>query len=109
MTREIPLYTLEGVTGAEVTTHYFSTEDGLGLSMLRFNREATTPATDSVMIVHGLTTSTDDPGRAPARPGPSGTRAICPSRGCRASGAGRGGLASVRGRWPTTRATTVRP
>jgi lysosomal acid lipase/cholesteryl ester hydrolase len=59
MKREIPLYTLEGVTGAEVTTHYFSTEDGLGLSMLRFSREAETPATDSVMIVHGLTTSTD--------------------------------------------------
>ena len=39
MKREIPLYTLEGVTGAEVTTHYFSTEDGLGLSMLRFNRD----------------------------------------------------------------------
>ena len=45
--REIPLYTLEGVKDAEVTTHYFSTEDGLGLSMLRFNRdpEATRPRT----------------------------------------------------------------
>ena len=39
MQREIPLYTLEGVKDAEVTTHYFSTEDGLGLSMLRFNRD----------------------------------------------------------------------
>ena len=35
MNREIPLYTLEGVKDAKVTTHYFNTEDGLGLSMLR--------------------------------------------------------------------------
>ena len=59
MKREIPLYTLEGVTGAEITTHYFSTEDGLGLSMLRFNRDPGNEARESVMIVHGLTTSTD--------------------------------------------------
>jgi lysosomal acid lipase/cholesteryl ester hydrolase len=57
--REIPLYTLEGVRDAEVTTHYFSTEDGLGLSMLRFNRDPDNQVRDSVMIVHGLTTSTD--------------------------------------------------
>lgn len=57
--REIPLYTLEGVKDAEVTTHYFSTEDKLGLSMLRFNRDPDNQARDSVMIVHGLTTSTD--------------------------------------------------
>ena len=37
--REIPLYTLEGVKDAEVTTHHFSTGDGLGLSMLRFSRD----------------------------------------------------------------------
>ena len=59
MNREIPLYTLEGVSGAEVTTHYFSTQDGLGLSMLRFNRDPGDEVRDSVMIVHGLTTSTD--------------------------------------------------
>jgi len=59
MTREIPLYTLEGVIDCEVTTHYFSTDDGLGLSMLRFNRDPKNEAGDSVMIVHGLTTSTD--------------------------------------------------
>jgi len=57
--REIPLYTLDGVKDAEVTTHYFSTEDGLGLSMLRFNRDPNDEARDSVLIVHGLTTSTD--------------------------------------------------
>ena len=56
MKREIPLYTLEGVRDAEVTTHYFSTGDGLGLSMLRFRRG---DSADPVLIVHGLTTSTD--------------------------------------------------
>ncbi len=56
MTREIPLFTLEGVPDAEVSTHYFDTEDGLGLSMLRFCRQ---PCDDVVLIIHGLTTSTD--------------------------------------------------
>lgn len=56
-TREIPLYTLEGVPDAEISTHYFSTEDGLGLSMLRFRRGP--EAGEAVMIVHGLTTSSD--------------------------------------------------
>ena len=59
MNREIPLYTLEGVQDAEVTTHHFATADGLGLSMLRFSRAPGDQARDSVMIVHGLTTSTD--------------------------------------------------
>jgi lysosomal acid lipase/cholesteryl ester hydrolase len=56
--RTIPLYTLEGVRDAEVTTHWFSTEDGLGLSLLRFRR-GDAPPERSVMLVHGLTTSTD--------------------------------------------------
>ncbi len=56
MTREIPLYTLEGVKDAKVTPYYFNTEDGLGLSMLRFQRGE---AKESVMVIHGLTTSTD--------------------------------------------------
>lgn len=59
MTREIALYTLEGVRDAEVTTHYFTTDDGLGLSLLRFRRPTAEPAKDAVMIIHGLTTSTD--------------------------------------------------
>jgi cholesterol oxidase len=59
MNREIPLYTLEGVRDAEITTHHFTTEDGLGLSMLRFQREPEKPVRDTIMIVHGLTTSTD--------------------------------------------------
>jgi cholesterol oxidase len=56
VTREIPLYTLEGVPDAEVTTHPFSTADGLGLSLLRFQRA---PCDDVVMLIHGLSTSTD--------------------------------------------------
>ncbi len=56
MKREIPLYTLEGVKDAKVTPYYFNTEDGLGLSMLRFQRGE---SKESVMIIHGLTTSTD--------------------------------------------------
>ncbi|HEX2052409.1 MAG TPA: alpha/beta fold hydrolase [Actinomycetota bacterium] len=56
MNREIPLYTLEGVKDAKITPYYFNTEDGLGLSMLRFQRGE---ASESVMIIHGLTTSTD--------------------------------------------------
>jgi cholesterol oxidase len=56
MTREIPLYTLEGVPDAEIATHHFTTADKLGLSLLRFYRGE---SDDVVMIVHGLTTSSD--------------------------------------------------
>lgn len=54
--REIPLYTLDGVRDADISTYWFHTEDGLGLSFLRFQRG---DADDAVMVVHGLTTSTD--------------------------------------------------
>lgn len=54
--REVPLFTTEGVQGAEVTTHPITTSDRLGLSLLRFKR---VPCRDVVMIVHGLTTSSD--------------------------------------------------
>lgn len=57
--REIPLFTLDGVRDAEVTTHWFWTEDKLGLSFTRFRRGLPDEATEAVMIVHGLTTSTD--------------------------------------------------
>lgn len=57
MEREIPLFTLDGVKDAEVSTHWFWTEDSLGLSFLRFRRGDA--AGEAVMIVHGLTTSTD--------------------------------------------------
>lgn len=56
MARTIPLFTLEGVPDCETSTHYIATEDMLGLSLLRFNKA---PARDVVMIVHGLTTSSD--------------------------------------------------
>jgi lysosomal acid lipase/cholesteryl ester hydrolase len=56
MSREIPLYTLAGMTDAKVTTHPFETEDKLDLSMLRFKIAA---SNDVVMIIHGLTTSSD--------------------------------------------------
>lgn len=54
--RRIPLYSLEGVPDADITTHPFTTDDGLGLSMLRFRREE---SDDIVLVVHGLTTSSD--------------------------------------------------
>lgn len=56
MSRAIPRYTLDGVRNADITTHYLSTTDGLGLSMLRFTRGTDG---DAVLLVHGLTTSTD--------------------------------------------------
>jgi triacylglycerol lipase/cholesterol oxidase len=54
--RTIPVYTLEGVKNADITTHHITTGDKLTLSMLRFQRK---PCRDVVMLVHGLSTSTD--------------------------------------------------
>src|SRR5262245_20858328 len=60
MRRRIPLFTLEGVPGADASVHPFSTDDGLGLSMLRFTRgPAGDQGGDAVLIIHGLTTSSD--------------------------------------------------
>lgn len=56
MRRDIPLHTLTGVPDAEVSTHPFTTQDGLGLSMLRFRRGETG---DAVLLHHGLTASSD--------------------------------------------------
>lgn len=56
MTREIPLYTTDGVPEARVTNHPMVTEDGLTLDMLRFWKA---DCDDVVMIIHGLTTSSD--------------------------------------------------
>jgi lysosomal acid lipase/cholesteryl ester hydrolase len=50
------MYTLDGVKDAVVTTHYITTEDKLGLSALRFQRG---DAGEAILIIHGLTTSTD--------------------------------------------------
>ncbi len=57
--REIPIFTIEGVENADVSTHYFSTEDGLTLSLLRFRAHGAKPCTDSVLLHHGLTSSSD--------------------------------------------------
>ena len=54
--RLIPIFTLEGVHNAEISTHYFSTADHLGLSLFRFQRA---PCDDVVVLLHGLTNSTD--------------------------------------------------
>jgi len=56
VTREIPLYTLDGVPDAEISTHPFSTPDGLGLSLLRFHRR---DCDNVVLLLHGLSLSTD--------------------------------------------------
>lgn len=56
MDRSIPLYTLTGVPDADASVHPFTTDDGLGLSMLRFNRKE---SDDVVLVIHGLTTSSD--------------------------------------------------
>ena len=56
MEREIPLFTLDGVKDADVTTNWFWTDDKLGLNMTRFRRGE---ATEAVLLIHGLTTSTD--------------------------------------------------
>jgi cholesterol oxidase len=54
--RTIPLHSLEGVKDAEISTHYASTGDGLGISLLRFQRA---PCKDVVLLVPGLTASSD--------------------------------------------------
>lgn len=54
--REIALYTHEGVRDAAHETITFNTDDKLGLSMERFTRA---DCDDVVLLIHGLTTSTD--------------------------------------------------
>lgn len=54
--REIPLFTLEGVAKSEITTHYVSTDDNISISLFRFYKSE---SNDVVVLMHGLTTSTD--------------------------------------------------
>ncbi|MBL8508357.1 MAG: alpha/beta fold hydrolase [Chitinimonas sp.] len=54
--RLYPRYTTEGVQGASISEHAFTTGDGLGLSLTRFQRAS---CDDVVLIIHGLTTSSD--------------------------------------------------
>ena len=65
MKREIPLYTLEGVKDSDATTHWFTTADGLGLSLLRFCRK---PAKDVVNMNVKRRLATDAGGVQPHRP-----------------------------------------
>jgi len=54
--RRYAKFTTEGVSGAGISEHPFSTEDGLGLKLTRFLRAA---SDDVVLIVHGLSSSSD--------------------------------------------------
>jgi cholesterol oxidase len=56
MHRRIARYTLEGVEDATVSVHPFTTEDGLGLELRRFHRA---DCDDVVLLLHGLTSSSD--------------------------------------------------
>src|SRR3954468_16794036 len=56
MQRRVARYTLDGVKDAEVSVHPFSTEDDLGLELRRFRRA---DCDDVVLLVHGLTSSSD--------------------------------------------------
>lgn len=56
MEHRIPLYTLDGVRDAEKSHYPFSTDDGLGLSLSRFRRG---DCDDVVVLIHGLTNSSD--------------------------------------------------
>ena len=56
MENPIPRFTLDGVRDAMVTTHLITTEDALGLRLTRLHRD---DAGDPVLLVHGLTSSSD--------------------------------------------------
>jgi pimeloyl-ACP methyl ester carboxylesterase len=56
MDRQIARFTLDGVHDATKTVHPFTTEDGLGLTLTRFHRA---DCDDVVLLVHGLTSSSD--------------------------------------------------
>ncbi|MDL4774436.1 MULTISPECIES: alpha/beta hydrolase [Thermomonosporaceae] len=56
MPRHIPRFSLDGVTDAEVSVHPFTTEDELSLKLTRFRREH---SDDVVLLLHGLTSSSD--------------------------------------------------
>ncbi|MES9539880.1 alpha/beta fold hydrolase [Actinomadura sp. NPDC000600] len=54
--QRIARFTHAGVADAEVSVHPFATDDGLGLTLTRFRRD---DCDDVVLLVHGLTTSSD--------------------------------------------------
>ncbi|WP_067134301.1 alpha/beta hydrolase [Microtetraspora malaysiensis] len=60
MDRTIPRFTLDGVSGAQVSVHPFTTEDDLGLTLTRFlDPSPGSSEGDVVLLVHGLTSSSD--------------------------------------------------
>ncbi len=54
--RKYPRFTNDGVRDAKISVHPFSTVDGLTLQLTRFKRSA---CDDVVLLVHGLTNSSD--------------------------------------------------
>jgi cholesterol oxidase len=54
--RKYPLFTTEGVKDAAITMHPFCTADGLSLNLTRFKRN---DSDDVILLVHGLTSSSD--------------------------------------------------
>lgn len=54
--RRYAKFTTEGVTGAQIGVHPFTTADGLSLTLTRFQRAV---CDDVVLVVHGLTSSSD--------------------------------------------------
>jgi cholesterol oxidase len=54
--RRITAFTLRGVEKVEISTHHITTADHLTLSMFRFKRAV---CSDVVVLLHGLTTSSD--------------------------------------------------
>ncbi|WP_246052674.1 alpha/beta hydrolase [Leptospira semungkisensis] len=54
--RDIPVFTLEGVKGAKISHHPFVTEDKISVGLIRFQKKE---SKDVVILMHGLTTSTD--------------------------------------------------
>lgn len=56
MRHSIARHTLEGVPDARVSTHPFTTADGLALNLTRFQRGE---SDDVVLLMHGLTASSD--------------------------------------------------
>lgn len=58
MGQRIARFTHAGVADATISVHPFATGDGLGLELTRFRRGGDDPG-DVVLLIHGLTTSSD--------------------------------------------------
>lgn len=57
--QRIARFTHAGVADAEISVHPFATDDGLGLNLTRFRRARADRGDDTVLLVHGLTSSSD--------------------------------------------------